>query len=89
MKTKYRFEIVELEDGRVAIPVGKDAEKLKAVIKVNDTAVDILKLMMEQDTTEDKIVDSLMEMYTDDRVKIAEYVHSFIEGLDKEGIIQK
>ena len=87
MKTKYSFEIMELEDGKVAIPVGKDSEKFHGVIKVNDTAVDILKIM-EQDTTEEKLVESLLEKYTGDRVKIAEYVHDFIEKLNSEGLVQ-
>ena len=88
MKTKYNFEIVELDDGKVAIPVGKDAEKFSAVIKVNDTAVDILK-SMEQDTTEEKLVEALLEKYTGDRVQIAEYVHEFIEKLNTEGLVQQ
>lgn len=88
MKTRYSFEVVDLDDGRVAIPVGKDAEKFHGVIKVNDTAVDILELM-EQDTTEEKIVESLLEKYTGDKMKIAEYVHEFIEKLDAEGLIQQ
>ena len=88
MKTKYSFEVVELDDGKVAIPVGKDAEVFSGVIKVNDTAVDILKLM-EQDTTEEKIVESLQEKYTGDRSIIAEYVHKFVEELNHEGLVQQ
>lgn len=87
MKTKYMFEIVELDDGKVAIPVGKDAEKFHGVIKVNDTAVDILK-SMEQDTTEEKLVESLLEKYTGDKEKIAEYVHEFIDKLNTEDLVQ-
>ena len=57
MKAKYTFEIMELDDGMVAVPVGNDSEQFHGVLKVNETAVFILKLL-EHETTEDDIVDA-------------------------------
>ena len=52
MKTKYRFEIMELDDGLVAVPVGAGAEQFQGVLKLNETAKSIIELL-ENETTED------------------------------------
>ena len=86
MKAKYSFEIMDLDDGLVAVPVGAGAEHFHGVLKVNETAVAILKLLTE-DTTVDAIVDALMEEYTGEREQIAGYVREYIEKLTEEGIV--
>lgn len=86
MKTKYDFEIMDLDDGLVAVPIGGGTEIFHGVLKVNDTAVEILNLMKE-DTTEEKIVASIMEQYSGEKEQIQEYVHSFIETLTAEGLV--
>ena len=87
MKTKYGFEIMDLDDGLVAVPVGEGASKFHGVLKVNETAVAILKLL-EKDTTEEKIVDSLLEEYEGEKEQMTEYVREFINKLVAEGIIE-
>ena len=87
MKTKYLFEIMDLDDEMIAVPVGKGAENFHGVIKVNETAATILKLL-EQETTEEAVLDSLMEQYSGDRIEIADYVHDYIEKLRKEGLVE-
>lgn len=86
MKAKYTFELMELDDGTVAIPVGNGAEQFRGVLKINETAQAILKIL-ENETTESAIVEKLQQEYTGDREQIAEYVHQFIEKLTEEGII--
>ena len=87
MKTKFSFEIMDLDDGLVAVPVGDSASQFHGVLKVNETAVAILKLL-EKDTTEDAIVDTLLQEYSEDKEQIAGYVHEFVEKLIKEGIVE-
>ena len=87
MKTKYKFEIMDLDDAKVAVPVGDGAEQFHGVLKVNETAVAILKFLAE-DTTEEAIVDALMKEYTGDKIEIAGYVHEYIEKLIAEGIVE-
>ena len=87
MKTKFSFEIMDLDDGLVAVPVGDSASQFHGVLKVNETAVAILKLL-EKDTTEEAIVDTLLQEYSEDKEQIAGYVHEFVEKLIKEGIVE-
>ncbi len=86
MKALFSFEVMELDDSMVAVPVGEGAHKFHGVLKVNETAAYILKLL-SSDTTEEKIVDTLMEQYTGDRAEIEQYTHKFIEKLKTEGIV--
>ena len=87
MKAKYSFDIMELDDDQVAVPVGMGAEQFHGVLKVNETAVAILKLL-EEETTEDQIVEALLKEYTGDKTDISSYVHEYIERLKAEGIVE-
>ena len=87
MRSKFSFEVMDLDDGLVAVPVGEGAEIFRGVLKVNETAAAIIKLL-ENETTEDAIVDALLKEYAGDREQIAGYVHEYIEKLTTEGIIE-
>ena len=87
MKAKYSFEIMDLDDEQVAVPVGDGADKFHGILKVNETAVALLKLL-EQDTDEEKIVDAILQEYKGEKEQIAGYVHEFVEKLISEGIVE-
>ena len=87
MKTKWTFEIMELDEELVAVPVGGESENFHGVLKINETAADILRLL-EKDTTESLIVDTLQTQYDGDHEQIKKYVHEYIELLMKEGIVE-
>ena len=87
MKAKFNFEIMDLDDEMVAVPVGDGAEQFHGVLKVNETAVAILKLLA-QDTDEEKTVDALLQEYEGDKAGIVGYVHEFVEQLKAEGIVE-
>ncbi len=86
MKTKYRFEIMELDDGLVAVPVGAGAEQFQGVLKLNETAKSIIELL-ENETTEEEIVNSLLKEYDGDSAQISSCVHEYIEKLSTEGLL--
>ena len=87
MKAKYSFEIMDLDDGLVAVPVGNGAEQYRGVLKINETAASILDLL-KQDTDESSIVDALLKEYSGDRETISNYVHDYIGKLIEEGIVE-
>lgn len=87
MKAKYNFEIMELDDEQVAVPVGAGADEFQGVLKINETAAAVLKLL-EEDTTEEKIIDQITEQYSGNREDISKYIHDYIQILFKEGIIE-
>ena len=87
MKTKYSFEIMELDDEQVAVPVGVGADEFQGVLKINETAAAILKLL-EEDTTEERILDQITKQYSGNPEKISESIHEYIQILIKEGIVE-
>lgn len=78
---------MELDDGLVAVPVGDGAVQFRGVLKVNETAAAILKLLTT-DTTEETIAEELLKEYSGDKEEITNYVHEYIEKLTAEGIVE-
>lgn len=87
MKSKYNFEFMEIDDKVMAVPIGGAAENLKAVLRLNDTAVDILKALSE-DVTETQLISQLSEKYQVDETEIKKVVHDFVLELVREGIVE-
>lgn len=86
MKSKYTFEKMELDGEIVAVPVGESAEKLHAVLNLNEEAMRILELLQEE-TTENNIVAQLLKEYEGEREEIAPLVSAFIDQLRQEGLL--
>lgn len=87
MKLKCSLESIELDDRMVAIPVGENADKLHAMLNINETASDILNLLKE-DTTEETVVREMLKIYDADEATMTKSVHAFIEKLNEAGILE-
>lgn len=87
MKIKYTFEKMELDGDIMAVPVGDGAKDFSAMLRLNETAADILDFLIEE-TTEEEIVNELLKIYEGDRDEIAAYVHEYIGTLIEAGIIE-
>ena len=66
--------------------MGEGAQQFQGVLKVNETAMAILK-MLENDITEEEIVDNLLIEYTGDREQISVLVHEYLDKLLSEDVI--
>lgn len=88
MKSKYTFEKMELDGQIVAVPVGENASDLHAVLNLNEEAVSILECLKEE-TTEQEIVKKLLTEYEGTEEALLPMVHSFIEQLRQEGLIEE
>lgn len=86
MKLKYEFETTELGDQIIAVPVGENATDFKGVITLNEYGAAILNRMKEE-TTVDKIVDSLLEEFDGTREELSAYVEKFAEKLRSEELL--
>ncbi len=86
MKSKYILEKMELDGEIVAVPVGENASELHAVLNLNEEAMRILELL-QQETTEDEIMDTLLKEYTGDPEEIRAYVRQFLKKLEEEGLL--
>jgi len=80
LKLKFDIEIMEMDDKSVAVPVGDGAENFHGILKVNESAAFILNLLKE-DTTEEAIVDAILNNYAGERETVASYVKNYIAKL--------
>ena len=88
MKSKYMFEMMELDGEIVAVPVGESATGFHAVLNVNEEAKRILELLRDE-TTEENIVGQLLKEYEGDKEEISSLVHAYIDQLRQEGLLEE
>lgn len=62
MRLKYTFEMMELDDSIIAIPLGTGATEFRGVIKLNDTAAFMLNLL-KNEITEEQLVKAVAKEY--------------------------
>ena len=86
MILKYSYEIVDMGDEFVLVPVGEGAKHIHGIFKTNKEGLEIIKLLGDY-STEEKVVDTLASKYDNDVAEIAEYVNSVIEKLKKAGFL--
>lgn len=88
MKLKYQFETVDMGEEIVAVPVGKDAERIHGVLKLNQSGKEILDLLSKE-ATEAFIIEKLTKKYDNDHNALSSNVYHFIEELRTLGLIDE
>ena len=86
MRLKCDFEVMELNEEKIAVPVGDNASIFQGVIKLNETAAFILNLL-KQETSEEAIVEALLAEYDAPREKIEKDVKKYITEFTDMGLI--
>jgi len=86
MHLKYKFEMMELGDQFVAVPVGEGAEHLHGVIKLNETAALIFKLL-EEETTEKAIIQKLLTEYDIPEEVVTKDLSNYIQTFQEKDIL--
>lgn len=86
MKLKHEFVFQKIGKSYVSVAVGKSANDFHGVIKLNEVGYDIVTLMKEE-TTEEQMVEKLLEMYDADRETITQYVRDVVEYLKEQEVI--
>ena len=87
MRLKCHFEIVDMKDEIVGVPVGATSSEIHGVIKLNSTGREIIDLL-QNDTDIDSIIDVLSTHYDDCRQTIKMYVMEFVEKLRDYQLIE-
>lgn len=87
MKLKYTFEMMELDDQQMAVPVGEGADEFHGILKLNKSAAAIFRLLKEN-TTEEAVIAKLLETYDIEEDELKTYVHEYIEELKGAGVIE-
>ena len=87
MKLKYEFETVELDGEVMAVPVGDNAPELHGLLRLNETAADIIELLRNE-TDVEAVTDGLLQKYEGEREAIAAYVRQFVAQLTELGVVE-
>lgn len=86
MKLNYSFELMEMDDEVVAVPVGDNAGKLHGIVKLNSTGAEILK-MIQEEKSEEEIVEELGKKYDSSLEEIKGFVSGFLKQMADAGLI--
>lgn len=86
MHLKYAFDTMELDELTIAVPVGENVSQFRGVIKLNETAAYILKLL-KNEISEEEIVKALEKEYDVPHELIIEDVKRYISEFEKRGLL--
>ncbi len=86
MKLKEGFILQQVGNEYMAVATGEAAKDFNGLIRNNKTSNDIFSLLMTE-TTEEEVVDAMLEKYDAPREVIAEDVHRTILRLREAGFI--
>lgn len=88
MKIKNGFVLRDVGGKSFVVAVGELSKTFKAIITLNETGKEIWKLLSSE-TTEQAVVDALMEKYVDiDRGEAEKDVSEFVAKLKEDGILE-
>ena len=87
MKLKYEFETVELDGEIMAVPVGDNAPELHGLLRLNETAADIIELLRNE-TDVEAVTDGLLQKYEGEHEAITAYVRQFVAQLTELGVVE-
>ncbi|MBO4865099.1 MAG: PqqD family protein [Ruminococcus sp.] len=87
MKLAVEMAVMELDGEWNAVAVGEDSTKFHGMLRLNETAADIIKLLSE-DTDAETINSELAKKYPDSSSdEIARFVSEFIGQLRKASLL--
>ena len=86
MKLVPGFVVREVGGKTLAVATGKLAEKFHGMITLSGSGKEIFEALREE-TTEEKIVDKLLEIYAVDRETAESDVNRFVGELRKAGLL--
>ena len=89
MRLKYQFVVRKMLGVIAAVPVGKNASKINAMLSLNESAAFIVE-KLASDTTEEAIADALMQEYEGlDKETALRDVHKMIEQLREKDLLEE
>lgn len=80
------FEIVQLAEDRMAVPVGDEATAFHGVVALSEPAAYLLDLMKEPQTAEN-LVEKLLERYEIDRVVAEKDLYEILKSFRELNLI--
>ena len=87
MQISKDFILQKVGGSYVAVPVGEASKAFNGMVRLNETGVLLWKKLSEKDSTEEDLVDALLEEYDVAREIAAADVHRIVEQLRQSGIL--
>ncbi len=87
MKLALEMAVMDMDGEITAVAVGEDSAKFHGMLRLNDTAAEIIKLLSEE-ITADKMKKTLCEKYDESTPEeISGFVDDFLLQLRAEGLL--
>ena len=87
MRLAIEMAVIEIEDEITAVAAGKDRAKFHGMLRLNESAAEIIRLLAE-DITLKELFDAICEKYPDsDREEVGNMLGNFLNRLNKEGLL--
>ncbi len=87
MQINKDFTIQKVGTSFVAVPVGETSKTFHGMIRLNETGAFLWNQMMEQDCTEEELVEALLNEYDVSREIATKDVHRITELLKENRIL--
>ena len=88
MKIKPEFELVNVADDYMLIPVGEQMEQFKGTVVLNEVSAFLLNLM-KNDISKEELINSLTKEYEIDHVTAQGDVEKTLKKMMEIGIINE
>lgn len=88
MKINEEFVLQEIADEGIVVPIGKAADSLRGVVKLNAAGIFLWKMMLNDDQSEESLASSLAKKYAISYEKAQIDVERFLLKLKKIGCIK-
>ena len=87
MKLALEMAVMDMDGEITAVAVGEDSAKFHGMLRLNDTAAEIIKLLSKE-ITADKMKKTLCEKYDESTPEeISGFVDDFLSQLRAEGLL--
>ena len=87
MKLRYDFEIMDLGEEYVAVPVGESAGKFHGMMRMNRDAAEMLRLIMDHSAPEEVLEELLRRNPDLEKDDVGWDLCNFLNRLIAEGIL--
>ena len=87
MKLAVEMAVMELDGEWNAVAVGEDSGKFRGMLRLNESAADIIKLLAN-DTTPEKVLEEMKKKYPDTpQDEIGHAIADLLNQLVREGLL--
>lgn len=88
MKLQYNFEIMDMGDEIVAVPVGEGAGEFHGMLRMNQDAAEMLRLVQESETP-NEVLDKLCRLHPEvEKDELGMKLCDYLNQLVREGILK-